>query len=244
MGYKQVFLNSRSSNNSNLNNPLFILNRSIYVNKYKIQSVEIPLSFYSVNSNNNKLYFVETGSQSTTRTVTFPVGDYTSSSLVSTLETHLNAQGTYTYTVSYSNSTYKVTIGSTDNFKILASSTCSWLGLSASDSSLADSYTFPKILNLSGPSSLYLLASEISSSSNIHNSESINVLEKIPISGNKGEIVFWENPRDFGWVDSNNSLSSLTLKLLDADTLDEIDLNGLPFSVCLAISDADEDQIW
>lgn len=164
--------------------------------------------------------------------------------MVSALETLLNAACSGTFTVSYDNSTYKITIASTANFKILATSTCSWLGIDTVDSTYSTSYTLPKILNLSGPSSLYLLSSELTSNSDIHSNESINVLCKLPLGGSKGEVYYWENNKPYGWFDSNSIMSSISLRLVDADTLNVIDLNGSSFSITIAVSDDENDILF
>ena len=242
MGFRSLICNSAYA--SNKNRPKFVLKQPEYINKFKLLSFECPLSFDIVTSTTNTFYFIETDSSSTTRSVTIPVGSYTSTSICSTLDSLLNAAGTYTYSCAFSFVTQKVTITSSSNIKILGASTCKFLGVSSSDTDFGTTQEMENILNLQGPSSLYIVCQEISSSQVIVGKEEFNIIEKIPLSGDVGTVFYYETPLSTCWVESNSTISSLSFQLLDADTLEPMTLNGASFVLKLGYSDDEADVIF
>ncbi len=245
MGFKSIILNSKRSSNQNTDNPTYYFNKSFYVNKFKIVEAEIPLTFLSIDATNNVLNFKEQATDGTTRSITITAGDYTSTTLCAEIKSKMDAAGTQAYTVSYSLSTYKITISASANFKVLGSSTCSWIGENDVDGVYATSFTFPNVLNLQGPNSVYITASELSNNSvHLHGNEYINILAKIPLAGNKGSIVYYNDKRPYGWYESNSNLSSLTLSLVDCDTLKRVSLNGSPWSCTLSFSDDPKEALF
>lgn len=82
----------------------------------RIENIQIPHSFYQVNSNNNVFQVIETdGVTPHTLTITIDAGNYTITELLSELEAALDAASSSsgdsnTYTLSYDSITNKVTI--------------------------------------------------------------------------------------------------------------------------------------
>jgi hypothetical protein len=243
MGYKSIVLNSKNSYNKNKDQPEYYFNTSIFVHKYKLENLELPLTFFTINSSNNSLVI---NNGTTDATITIPVGDYTSTSICSTLETLLNAAPiAEIFTVTYSTVTYKVTIACSGTFKILSSSTCqSWLGLGETDTSLVASYTCPNVLDLTGPKSVYVVSSELSSDKVLYGGERMNIIAKVPLHNAKGAILYYEDAKSYGWATAKTDLSTLSLRLLDADTLKPIELNGSSWSCTLGYSDDTSDLLY
>lgn len=103
----------------------------------------IPLSFYSINTSNNKFYINDT---ITNILVTISEGSYISTNLLTELQTQLNSVSSG-FTVSYSNTTKKYTISRTSNFSLLFGTftaynkICDVLGFQKIDYSASASYT-------------------------------------------------------------------------------------------------------
>lgn len=105
---------------TSLNWPSFLLGRPLDdLAAMKILEVQIPFSFYTIDSTNNTFILHE----ATDLTVTIPVGSYSASSLTTALQNALNAVTTYTagttfttvYTVTYNTLTQKFNITANTN---------------------------------------------------------------------------------------------------------------------------------
>ena len=71
----------------------------------KVLEVQIPFSFYTINSSNNTFTLTDT-TPLTNAVITIPVGNYNTTTLISTLTTQLNAAGSGgVYSVTYSGTT-------------------------------------------------------------------------------------------------------------------------------------------
>lgn len=83
---------------------------------YRVKSAIIPLSIYTIDSRNNKIYITETTSGAATATITS--GYYTSVTFPAALKTALDAACTSNFTVSYSSLTNKLTfLSDNETFK-------------------------------------------------------------------------------------------------------------------------------
>lgn len=64
----------------------------VEIHSLKVKSALIPLSFYTVDSRNNKLYFVEQAT-GTLRTATITTGNYNSSTISAVIKSALDTEG-------------------------------------------------------------------------------------------------------------------------------------------------------
>lgn len=130
--YKELIFSSNLRNFGTNENPTFLLESPLHIKKYKVKSVQIPLSNYLINSTNNKIYFTEkflpvsatNGIATTTSTLTtITPGTYTIAQLTSHVQTQLNSVSALTqltegtgittgaqYTVSSNSITNKLSI--------------------------------------------------------------------------------------------------------------------------------------
>jgi hypothetical protein len=126
--------------------------------RYILSFAMIPATVYPVNSGNNIVYFYE---NSTDKSATLPVGQYTAASLATQLASSLTtASGGYaTYSVTYSGATGKLTTSSTQSFQtrfgaFSANSAALVLGFNAADTASGTSVTAPNLVNVASPISL------------------------------------------------------------------------------------------
>jgi hypothetical protein len=172
--------------------PLFYLfNSWENITKIKVLEAQIPTSYYLFNSLNNIIELVEltAGVVTNTYTVTIPEGNYNSTTIQTVLAAALNASGTAnTYTVTYSNSTMKLSVssnaaGATQSFFFydyqgvdditLVDQTClRFLGVergtsapyyvsALSSEQALPSLTFTNVAELSGPDYLYICSRKL-----------------------------------------------------------------------------------
>lgn len=235
MNFLQLYFDSSLSNNNDKNNPRFVLRNPIYADKFKVSKISIPFSYYTINSTNNHLYIQEDLAD---EIIEIPVGNYSISTIAGVLQTALNNSTlNNTYTVSYSTTTYKLTITADGNFVVdNVYSTCQrWIGLTETSSS-GNSFTFQNALDLSGCESILLVSNDLRTPNSTYiGNESMNVISKIPVNVSPGEILYYEDTRDYAFFNCRQDLNEVSFELFNGDTLERLDLNGEAFSLHLDI---------
>ncbi len=166
--------------------PLFLLGKPLTnVAAIKVIEAQIPFSYYVFSSTNNTFTLTETVSGvPASATVTIPVGNYTSTTILPALKTALQAASvvngnSFTYTVTYSTTTMLITITNNDTingdtftltfgsglYDLGQTNPRLWLGFSggANTSSPVTGTTAgtailiaPSVINLTGPNYLYV----------------------------------------------------------------------------------------
>ncbi len=151
--------------------PVFLMGKPLTnVAALKVLEVQIPFSYYVFNSKNNTFTLTESDGGGP-RTVTIPVGNYTSSSIGSTLATALNSASanSHTYSVAYSAVDYKLTItsnaGGANTFTLTFGTATDpgwtnprlWLGFNGGDNvSTLQTLVAPLVLQITGPNYAYV----------------------------------------------------------------------------------------
>lgn len=200
-----------------------------------IDFVEIPYSFYAINSTTNVLIF-DDGSAS----VSITPGNYTASSLALEIASQMNNNVYFTgYNVSatFSPITLKMTITATSPFKINSitsqpTSTFSPLLGFLSDSASSTSVIGDSCINIAGTNYIYIksdyLTRPISHHTLYANDSYHDVLAVIPINVSPGDVVI-NNPRvslRYAYKLSIQPTDTIDFTLYDEfDNI--IDLNGL-----------------
>jgi len=113
--------NERSNITTDPGNSSFQFTQPIEQGTYRLEQAIIPITYYIINSTNNKFYFYDTS----LKTATLTVGNYTSADLATHLQTQMNAVGAYTFSVALSTSTNKLTITGSSAFEIRMSTNTS-----------------------------------------------------------------------------------------------------------------------
>ena len=209
----------RDSSNSNSSSDFSInlFSSTSGVEKVQLNWVQIPNTFYNINSNNNVVSFTE---NSTLKTASIPVGSYNANELASELQSILTtASGGYnTYTVSYNSQTFMFTFSANNAFQLNCSKSLfpyHELGFSNSDTNSATSITSTYVISLDQPSEIIISINQfdkmiITSTSQI--GETFNIVNNAFI----GEILFFKP--EGGIIKELydvQTFSSLKIKLLD-----------------------------
>jgi hypothetical protein len=205
----------------------------------KVVSAEIPFSYYIFRSSNNTFTISENGGGAIT--ITIPVGNYTSSQIISTLSSLMTAasgEGA-TYVVTISSQTNKLTFtgsgGTLSSFSITmgtvngTGNTSPRLYLGFNGGSTASSglvLTAPNSVNLSGQNYLYLNSLSMGTfldfnlafgSVNLGGGNGGIQIARIPVNVSPGETIIY-----------NDSIPDFWFDVSSIDTLQALDLYFTP----------------
>jgi hypothetical protein len=202
-----------------------------------IDSIQIPFSFYTINSNNNVLKF-NNGADS----ITITPGNYTATTLISEMTNKLTLVFPgQNPTVTFSVTTLKLTINKTSAFvvdsstSIPTSTAASMLGFNVSSIS-STTATGDSALNISGPN--YILVRSNYLTKPIHHKTLYiddtyqNVLYILPVNTSPGDIITYEPqfPIRLSYKFTIDDGDILDFSLYDEnETL--LDLNGLDWAM-------------
>ncbi len=201
-------------------NPVFYLKKPVFnITGFKVDSAIIANEFYTFDSRNNKIKFQENSGSAVT--ITIPTGNYTSSSIATTLKTILEADSpnTRTYTITYTSLTGKLTIAvntGTVQFLTVDKHAYYELGLINSLSSASASIT-GEIIDLSGVKTVYLVSSAFGTDVGNLVGSNYNILASIPVNNSFLSILSYQNSNEFVDVNLDN-LFSIDFVLLDERT--------------------------
>lgn len=216
-------------------------NTSIRIAEIMIERVEIPFSFYIINTTNNVLTF-----NSGANSITLTPGNYTGPTLITELTTKLTAAfAGQSPVVTFSNSTYKLTISKTAAFNVdskidVPASTASYiLGFYTSTVS-ATSVTASGALNISGPNYILITSTFLTRP----------IQHKMLYSDSSYSTGFWAVPVSTSPGDTIIEMPNMPIKLnskttirpsdiIDIQLYDDsgnfLDLNGLDWSMQLIL---------
>ncbi len=200
-----------------LNSPVIIPNGAPLKICCSVESASIPLSYYTVNETNNRFAFAD--SFKLIRDEVKP-GNYTIKTLLKSINDSLTAQGA-NISLTYDAVTSKVSMyfaNATLNNQIVSQSNNIYklLGLTVG-SNLPQSYTAPSCVCLCYTSGIYI-ALNSADNSNIDTgieSQSSNVLLRIPISQPTNTYLQYFNNVGFKTLLNTQVLSSVDISLLD-----------------------------
>lgn len=227
-------INGGTSGNFIVNLPIGFSN----VKGIKLQSAEIPFTWYEVNSSNNVFEFDEGG---TPVSGTIPPGNYTPSSFATTLQTNMNtlSPGPQVYTVTYSSVTGTFSVGAPGAFTMYFTNPASiyrQLGANLGDViGPTNTIIFSNVSVLS--SDTYLFISLGTMNSNLSTTNATYNF-KVPINVEPYSVSFYTNNTEWDQINyygsSSISFNSLnvTLKFWNGAT---VDLNGAEWSMTLTI---------
>lgn len=163
-----------------------------------IRSIQLPFGFYAVNSTNNVLKF-----NSNAISVTVTPGNYNTSTLAIELKSKIDtAFGDTNTTITFSTTTYKLTIARTTPFVVDAevdvpsSTFAKLIGFYVSSTS-GNSATGDGVINISGPNYIVVesafLTKAIQHRTNYSSSLYSNVLATVPVVVSPGDIITLDN---------------------------------------------------
>ena len=272
--YKEYVFDSLDSDNvrggsSTTDWPLFTIGVPLpNVVGMKILEVIIPFSYYVINSSNNTFTLTETVG-AVSQTVTLAVGNYNSTSILTALNTSLDAASvaggnSFTYTSSFSTVTNKLSISKTGAGEfafVFGTSTDTgetnprlWLGFNAGTSTSSSSLlTASIVLGITGPDYLYINSTSHGQYVSMYLPQTFGVsatgigneMAKIPVNVNPGGVITWTDPCPELWYKVDlASFGTIDFYLqMGNTTVKPLSLNGRPFQIKLGLLLAVNDQI-
>jgi hypothetical protein len=169
----------------NKSNPLFTLpNPLISSDGYAVQSFSGINSFYTIDSRNSAIAFIEDDEPTATITFNIPTGNYTLNTFIAALQTGLNANGTDTYTVTNNTLTNKITItGTSKTFKIVyVPSNCYYESGFEVSSAFALAHTATSTYDLSGIKTIYISSNSLGYGQSLIVNKNLNIICSISVS--------------------------------------------------------------
>jgi hypothetical protein len=244
--YKQLILNSATlPDSSNLN---FRLNGAVTCYGFRVVAVCFTQEWDQFSSSNSSIAFQENGDTSV-RTATIANGTYDSTSILTAVANALNLAGTQQYSVTYSDTSRRLTItASNKSFQFLAGSTAFLqLGLEKNaNTTIGQTVTLPNPMNLSASNPILLTSRTLDNNGSVIYSAGINsdlnVLCCITLD-NFQDVISWTNPdsRIFT-LNGDTSLSILDFQLVDSSSLQSVSISS-PVVITLGIFDDPADMI-
>lgn len=211
--------------------PMFLLGKPLSnIAAMKVIEVQIPFSYYVFNSINNTFTLTESDGGGPA-TVTIPVGNYDTVSILTALATALNSASvnSHTYTVTYSAITQKLTFtsnaGTTKTFTLTFGSAGNvgntnprlWLGFVAGaiTSTTSQVLVAPNVVALTGPNYLYLCSRSMGPMVKLYLPQYAQngiygagadgpQIAKVPITSQPNGVTFWQDPAPLYWFDLEN----------------------------------------
>lgn len=202
-----VHINSFDRLNGNSNNCIIQLDKPIDFTKrnkrMKLVNFVIPNTIYNITTNNYNIPFFE---DSTSKNTQLTPGYYTASTLATHISTQMTStsSGYATFTASYSSTTMKITISSTQNFGLefesgTNASTSLWreLGYTQTDTSTGTtSHVASNCINLAIPYTIYIQV-DILGSNNIVESNGNESTFIVPITNGNSTLINYREKDNF-----------------------------------------------
>lgn len=201
-----------------------------------VVSFSCPVSYYVINSNNNRLTYTVSG---TTYNYYIPVGNYTATELASDLEFLLVFS-----TVTYSKVDNKMRFYNSGNnqFILHSTSTCfSLIGMTegVNHTSFNNGLNIQilisdSVVNLSGTKSIYIHSNISPANFDSRNNSILGTLVRVPIDTTRNGILHYQPAKPFSFILQNQSIDYFQIKLED-DNRNHIDLNGQHWTMTIQI---------
>lgn len=241
--------------------PMFTMDRPLTdIAMMKILEVQIPFTYYTFTSTNNTFFLEE--SNPSERTVTIPVGNYSTNSLAVALGVALTNASTgtdqSTFTVSYSAITGTFSFSSSTNFPFAFKfndytvSPANLIGFNVGRSATSSSngtnqvLVAPSVTMLTGPNYLYLNSNTMGQMFSIYLPEGAKYLvngtrgpqlAKIPVNVQPNGIIYWTDPCPETWFNMQNlsNLAAIDFYFTLGNAPQVVQFNGPSFSLKMGI---------
>lgn len=204
---------------------------------FRIKRVRVPLTYYNINTDNNRLV-INLGASNINVDISVGVYD-TFTDFINELESKLQNEDA-TFSVSYSYLTNKITISRTGNFSlILSDSTINHnIGFDNTDLSGSNTYTGSKSGLLDRNSSITLHSNVLTDKTNNQRSDNrSNILLTIPINDNLGSVINYEtNVDEFYKFHNHKILNNVSFTFRDSFN-NIIDFQGIPTEIEIHLYD-------
>lgn len=247
-----ISLNSHygTKNNGSLLSNLFFPFKGILTDNPKITkkyltllNAQIPVSFYIINENNNRLTLKDVGGGGT-HNINLDYGNYSGNTLITELTTKINAGYPHTVSITLSRSTGKLTFtfnGQTQ-FRADQSTINNIIGF---DSDMTGTtFIMPYPLNLLGTKKLFIKSQILNISSyNSVNNNKTNIIATIPVDQPFYNMISYTSAIDTNQHELKiNILDGIDIQIYDEDD-NFINFNNIDWNITLNLTIEKEEAI-
>jgi hypothetical protein len=203
-----------------------------------VLNAQIPVSFYVIDSTNNSM--IINSSVLGNRTVTIPVGNYNSSTLITALAYAYAAAALTELSTSINSTNGILTISSTNNtttYTILPSAFATILGLGTSSLSFITTGVLPYPLDLLGKTKLFINSANLANVAyNSYGNGFSTTIAAIPVNVPPFSLIQYSCQVE----QQKNILTNRVLDGIDIQILDQnnqlVNFNNIPWSITLVLS--------
>ena len=207
---------------------------NVLYNQVSLISAQIPVSYYTINENNN-LFVLSSASYTLTN------GNYNATSFKTMF---LNLLGS-SFSMTLDISTGKYTLSCTSSFTILSTTTCyKILGLEKNKSyTVSSSLTFPYPCNFLGINRLKFKSAVFKTNNLDSNSDGYsNLLATIPVDTSQYSLITYNNLVNFKNIFNNTDINYIDITITD-ESNNIVNFNGIDVHLTLQIDSIIEDYV-
>ena len=238
---RNILIDSRLRESGDENSFNYTLKWSVLnAETVSLESVQLYHTQYTINNNNNKLYWTDSAAAAHVSTLTN--GNYTATALAAHLTTIMNTDDTSagdTYTVSFSPLTSKITFyNDTSNFSLTfgtntSGSVAYTIGFADSNKTGSASYVAEDVVRLNPK--YYLIYCDAIPVNTYKADESNTIIAILPVSVNYGDMVDYSSQLAKTFKINNRQVANMRFEVKD-DRGNVADLNGVDWSMNLVVS--------
>lgn len=201
-----------------------------------VENFKFTNSFYNINRYNNVFYYGLASGGYSQNTVTIPQKNYN----ISTLVSYLNTSVGNGFEFSYDETTLKMTITNSEEFRLFAgaNNVLKVLGFSNTlQQSVSNALTSNNVVNLLGIQMIYILINNLSFNSiGVKDStrQLRNTLINIPVTAIQGDTQLYSAQNSNRHKLFDKAISLLEIKIVDENG-NEIDFNGVSWYLSLQL---------
>ena len=237
--YGEFLLSSHNRTYGTNNRPIFELDHPVLdMTSIKLSYATVPRTWYNVNSTNNSITFEEDLGGGPV-TVLIPVKNYSSDTFPAAIKAAMEggSVNTYTYTVTFDETTLKITISTAAAFSYSVDNSFKLTGFSVLSPS-ATSHVGTDVINLQYSNTLLLrgdFGSQTGRAATVYNNNVYNnVITSIPVNEPTGSFIQYEEKNTDYF---RCQFTAQTFEFYWTDDLDNIiDFNGVPWSIQISFT--------
>lgn len=219
----KVVLSTLLSANRSATYPTWLLQNSIeQVDSYCFGGFSGLNTLYNIDSRNSKIYLTQRATGSTTSsvsTITIPTANYTSTDIISQLNTSLSSQGTVSYSVTCNTTNNKITFstGTSGSFAFLSGQSDLYYELGIQPDQLTSttaSLTGAQSFDFSGVKEIRVCSNAFGQNCNSLIGSNYSVLCSIPVAEAFNSVITAPSDQTFVTSDATN-VQTISCNLID-----------------------------
>lgn len=206
-------------------------------------NAQIPVSFYIINENNNRLTLKDVGGGGT-HNIDLNYGNYSGNSLITELTTQINAGYPHTVSITLSKSTGKLTFIFDGQTQFISSQSTINNIIGFNSNMTGTTFIMPYPLNLLGTKKLFIKSQTLNISSfDSYNNNKTNIIATIPVDQPFYNMISYVSAIDTNQHELKlNTLDGIDIQIYDEDN-NFINFNNIDWNITLNLTIQKEEAI-